>query len=208
MSILFWSSVCFLVYSFVLVPIFMEMELGNPKRTQEGRLNLKVEGERIINILYPCKRKKRDRNPTAYQLYTEVYRELIFCLFVFFLLFVLVYSVAPLFFMAGFFPNPLFITGKGHLNPYYPYEKIGNKKWIAPWKCVLLVGFGAGIYFYGREIATHYLFSTMAMVVYGIIVAVVSFVIVFNKRRKTESFVAMKEMFFSFINRNGNKKSK
>lgn len=51
MSILIWILIGFLAYSFVVVPVFMELALGKPKKTEEGRLRIKKNGW-VIRFLY------------------------------------------------------------------------------------------------------------------------------------------------------------
>jgi hypothetical protein len=40
MHILIWALIGFLVYSFVVVPVFMELALNKPKKTKDGRLSV------------------------------------------------------------------------------------------------------------------------------------------------------------------------
>ena len=107
--------------------------------------------------------------------------------------------------MAGYMPKPFgFFKGRGD-NPFYPYEEIGDKKWIAPWKFILPIGLVAFICFFYREIfaslvkISHPLSSKTAMITYGSIAGLVFLVIVINKIRKIESFVAGKEAVVSFL---------
>ena len=63
MSILIWFLIGFLVYSFVVVPVFMELSLDRPKKTKDGRLCIKRNGF-VIRFFYGMNiaRKMRDND--------------------------------------------------------------------------------------------------------------------------------------------------
>lgn len=120
----------------------------------------------------------------------------------------LVYGIAgPFALILGYLPNPVgFIKEKSGDHPFYPYEeRSGNKTWVAPWKFILPIGAVTLIYFFYKEIfvglvkIAHPLSSTVAIVIYSSIIGLIFLIIVINKTRKTESFVAMKETTVSFI---------
>ena len=217
MSILIWILIGFLVYSLVAVPVFMELSLDRPKKTKDGRLRIKSNGF-VIRFFYGANiaRKIKDKDfrfpKNTCQLYRGVYLGIpcffllptsVFVLVSFF--FVLLFGVAgPFSFIAGFLPNPVGFVKRGD-DPFYPYEEIGDKKWIAPWKFILPIGLVAFICFFYREIfaslvkISHPLSSKTAMITYGSIAGLVFLVIVINKIRKIESFVAGKEAVVSFL---------
>ena len=231
MSILIWILIDFLVYSFVVVPVFMELSLNRPKKTKDGRLRIKKGW--VVRFFYGmniCRERegKNFRFPkNTCQLYRGVYLGIpcfflvptsVFVLISFF--FVLLFGVGgPIASIAGFLPNPVGFAKRGD-DPFYPYEEIGDKKWIAPWKFILPIGLVAFICFFYREIFTslvkishhfyreifvglakisHPLSSKTAMIVYGSIAGLIFLVIVINKIRKIESFVAGKETIVSFL---------
>ena len=225
MSILIWFLIGFLVYSFVVVPVFMELALNNPKKTRDGRLSVnknsfvmqyiygKNVGKSIDNMIFP---------KNTCQLYKGIWAGIFFTIFfslpVFSFListFFLAYVVAgPFLIMAGYCPNPIgFFT---QVKPYYPYEQIGSKKWIAPWKFILPIGLVASIGFFYKEIYAGLvkifvgmfvglvkisvpLHCQTALIIYGSIAGLIFLIIVINRIRKTESFAAMKETGVSFF---------
>ena len=222
MSILIWFLIGFLVYSFVVVPVFMELSLGRPKKTKDGRLCIKRGW--VIRFFYGINiaRKIKDNDfrfpKNTCQLYKGIYLGIpflfIFPIFVFGLIsafLVLLYGVAgPFFVIAGYMPNPVgFFDQRTIEGPFYPYEEIGNKKWIAPWKFLLPTGLVALVYFFYREIyhsalnglvkISHPLSSNTALIIYGSIAGLFFLVIIINKIRKIESFVAGKETVVSFL---------
>src|SRR3989338_6799199 len=165
MSILIWFLIGFLVYSFVVVPVFMELALNKPKKTGDGRLSVNKNsfvaqyfyGKNIVKT-----KEERLFPKNTCQLYKGIWAGIIltifFSLLTFGLLisvFLLLYVVAgPFLIMAGYFPNPfLFFNGnKNKEEPYYPYERIGSKKWIAPWKFILPIGLVTFIGFFYKGI--------------------------------------------------------
>lgn len=217
MSILIWILIGFLVYSFVIVPVFMELSLDKPKKTEDGRLRIKKEGF-VIKFFYGAnvsRKRTYKRFPiNTCLLYKGIYGGILFfCLvnpWVFVLIacfFVVLYGVAgPFAFIAGYLPNPVGFAKKENEDPFYPYEeRSGYKTWIAPWKFIVPIGMVALIYFFHREIfiglvkIAHPLSSNVALVIYSSVVELVFLVIIINKTRKTESFAAMKETAVSFI---------
>ena len=217
MSILIWFLIGFLVYSFVVVPVFMELALNKPKKTGDGRLSVNKNsfvaqyfyGKNIVKT-----KEERLFPKNTCQLYKGIWAGIIltifFSLFAFGLLifvFLLLYVVAgPFLIMAGYFPNPIgyFIQGK-IFEPYYPYERIGSKKWIAPWKFILPIGLVTFIGFFYKGIYASLvkisvpLRSNTALIIYGSIAGLIFLIIVINRIRKTESFAAMKETVGSFF---------
>ena len=147
------------------------------------------------------------------QLYKGIYGGIpLFFLFYLFVPLLVAFLVAlvngvagPFSIIAGYMPNPGFWLLKNNTELFYPYERIGSKKWIAPWKFILPIGLVALVYFFYREIFTglvkvsHPLSSKTAMIVYGSIAGLIFLVIVINKIRKIESFVAGKETIVSFL---------
>mgnify|MGYP001566821588 CR=1 FL=1 len=216
MSILIWFLIGFLVYSFVVVPVFMELSLGRPKKTKDGRLCIKRGW--VIRFFYGINiaRKIKDNDfrfpKNTCQLYKGIYLGIpcffLIPTFTFVLIsvcFVMLFGVAgPFVFIAGFLPNPVGFAKKGN-EPFYPYEEIGDKKWIAPWKFILPIGLAAFICFFYREIfvslvkISYPLSSNTALIIYGSVAGLVFLVIVINKIRKIESFVAGKETVISFL---------
>ena len=216
MSILIWFLIGFLVYSFVVVPVFMELSLDRPKKTKDGRLCIKRGW--VIRFFYGmnANREIQDKDflfpKNTCQLYKGVYIGIpsffLVPLFFFALIsafFVLLFGIAgPFALMVGYMPNPIGLV-KRNEEPFYPYEEIGDKKWIAPWKFLLPIGLVAFIYFFYREIfvglvrISHPLSSNTALIVYGSIAGLVFLIIIINKIRKIESFVAGKETVVSFF---------
>lgn len=216
MSMLIWSLIGLLVYSFVVVLIFMELALDKPKKTEDGRLRIKKNGF-VIKYLYWANVKKEEKDKlfpkNTCRLYKGVYGGIpcflllpsLFSILLA-LLFVLLFGVAgPFAFVAGFLPNPVGFYKAGS-DPFYPYEeRKGYKKWIAPWKFILPIGIIVSIYFFYMEIfvglvkVSHPLSSKTAVIVYGSIAVLIFLVIVINKIRKTESFAATKETIISFV---------
>ena len=226
--ILLWLLIGFLVYSFVVVPVFMELALNKTKKTVDGRLSVNKNG---FVMQYFCSnnvvktKEKRLFPKNTCQLYKGIWIGIIFTIFfslpVFSFLiptFLLLYVVAgPFLVMAGYFPNPIgfLIQGKNKA-PYYPYERIGSRKWIAPWKFILPIGLVAFIGFFYKWIYASMvkifvgmlvglvkisvpLHCQTALIIYGSIAGLIFLIIVINKIRKTESFAAMKETVVSFF---------
>lgn len=215
MSILIWILIGLLVYSLIVVPVFMELALDKPKKTKDGRLRIKSNGFAIRffygeNVAVEEKYKRFPKNTC--QLYKGIcggipcfFLVYPICYFLLAFFLVLIYGVGgPFNVIAGFWPNPVdFVKRKG--GPFYPYEKIGSKKWIAPWKFILPVGLVTLICFFYKEIfaglvkMSHPLSSNTAVIVYSSIAGLIFLIIIVNKIRKTESFAAMKETITSFV---------
>ena len=225
MLILIWLLIGFLVYSFVVVPVFMELALNKTKKTGDGRLSVNKNG---FVMQYFCSnnvvktKEKRLFPKNTCQLYKGIWIGIIFTIFfslpVFSFListFFLAYVVAgPFLIMAGYCPNPIgFFT---QVKPYYPYEQIGSKKWIAPWKFILPIGLVTSTCFFYKGIYASLvkifvgifvclvkisvpLHSKTALIIYGSIAGLIFLIIVINRIRKTESFVAVKETVVSFF---------
>ena len=227
--ILLWLLIGFLVYSSIAVPVFMELALNKPKRTGDGRLSVNKNsfvaqyfyGKNIVKT-----KEERFFPKNTYQLYKGIWAGIIlticFSSFIFGLLiavFLMLYVVAgPFLIMAGYFPNPfMFFNGnKNKEEPYYPYERIGSKKWIAPWKFILPIGLVTSTCFFYKGIYASLvkifvgifvnlvkisvpLHSKTALIIYGSIAGLIFLIIVINRIRKTESFAAMKETVGSFF---------
>ena len=217
MSILIWILIGFLVYSFVVVPVFMELSLGRPKKTKDGRLCIKRGW--VIRFFYGVNisREIQDKDFRFPKNTCQLYKGIYLGIFCFFLIPPLFFSLISAFFVVffviagpfavilGYMPNPFWFAKGKNEGQFYPYEEIGGKKWIAPWKFLLPMGLVALIYFFYREIfaslvkISHLLSSKTAIIVYGSIAGLIFLVIVINKIRKIESFVAGKETVVSFL---------
>lgn len=216
MSILIWILIGFLVYSFVVVPVFVELALNKPKKTEDGRLRIKSGGF-VIRFFYWGNVFEKGNCKSIPKNTCQLYKGICGGIPIFFVLcpsvfiviacfFVFMYGIiGPFAFIAGFWPNPVYFA-KRKDEPFYPYEeRSGDKTWIAPWKFVLPIGAVALIYFFYREIfiglvkIAHPLSSNVALVIYSSIVGLVFLVIIINKTRKTEAFAATKETVVSFV---------
>lgn len=216
MSMLIWILIGLLIYSFIVVPVFMELALDKQKKTEDGRLRIKKNGF-VIRFFYRNNifREKKDKYfpKNTCQLYKGICIGILFffvnyplCCFLLASFFVILYGVVgPFAFIAGYWPNPVGFA-KRKEDPFYPYEeRSGYKTWIAPWKPILPIGLAVLIYlgykeiFIGLMTVARPLYSNVALVIYSSIVGLVFLVIVINKARKIKSFVAAKEMFISFV---------
>ncbi len=156
MSILIGALIGFLVHSFVVVPVFMELALNKPKKTEDGRLRFKRNGFVLkylynLNVITKVEYKSYPNNTC--QIYKGIWRGIL--LFVFesiilmFVMFMLYCPGAIIAIFLGFFPkNPGDFFRNTDNSPYHQYERIGSKKWIAPWKFILPIGLTALIYFF------------------------------------------------------------
>lgn len=207
-----------IVYSFIVVPIFMEWSLDRFKETKEGRLRIKSNSF-VIRFFYGANagRSREDKSfpKNVCQLYKGIYGGVFFfffiqplCFILIAILLVMIYGIAgPISFIFGRMPNPVGFIKDGGDDAFYPYERIGDRKWIAPWKFILPVGFMAIIYFRHREIfvnlikISRLLSSTTAISVYCGIAGFIFLIIIINKIRKIKSFIATKEVIISFVKR-------
>ena len=141
MNILMWIAIGFLFYSFILVPALVYMAV---EETVDGKLL--VKDIFVARKLYEINFTENNDNFVLFpknicQFYKGVWIGIFFIIFCYLfatICFIVIYGWAPLAFLAGYMPNPIgFYAGD---DCYEPYEKIGNKRWIAPWKFILPIG--------------------------------------------------------------------
>lgn len=199
----------FLIYSVVLVPILMELALDKTKKRMEQKLSVK-KSSFVMRIFYKDNLSTHPSSRTypvnGRQFYMGVLVGGIigFLTLVIYTTFVLfVYAImSPFTIVMGYMPNLIraFTDSQESFVHTYEYERIGSKKWIAPWKFIVPIGIVFLIYLFRGEIyqnlisALPALSSKIAIIVYGSIAVLIFLIILINNVRKKESSVTVKSM--------------
>lgn len=219
-SCMWWALAVAVFYSAIIVPIQMEMAVAKPSRSTEGKLLLKKEGI-ILRVCYRTNYICAEENMFASleypyntcslyggiwwgnfsALFWFLFRTIILCIglimcFVEFLFYVITTIL-------GFAPDCAVINDKFPELAFHPYECFGKnheKKFIAPWKFIVLI---LSILF-AKEISRflsvaamssqNFLFSKTALYFAVIIAFLLAFGWIISKARKKEAWPATREI--------------
>ncbi|MEK7575774.1 MAG: hypothetical protein AAB491_01670 [Patescibacteria group bacterium] len=204
-SLVLWLLFGLGIYSFLIVPILMELAVDRKqRRTPEDELRIKKNGF-VIKYLYRLNFNDWLDNNNYLDVpenICELYRGIWWGFFavlgssVFVLVVMLIYIIMTISTsIFGFVPD---IHDKldGAFHSYQRYGKDNEKKFIAPWKILAPISLLVLIILKGKTILMtmiSILTSTIAMYIYIAVLGMVSIVWIFNMMRKQEFWSATKE---------------
>lgn len=213
-----WALAVAMFYSAIVVPIQMEIAVAKPARSTEGRLLLKKEGI-ILRFCYRTNYICAEENMFASLEYPHntcglyggiwwgnfsalfwfMFRNLLLALALIILVFeVIICSITTIF---GFVPNMTKLNDIPSLS-FHPYERFGKnneKKFIAPWKFIVLILsilFAKEISRFLSVAATtsqNFLFSKTALYFAVLSACLLAFGWIISKAMKKEAWLATRE---------------
>lgn len=206
------------VYSLAIVPILMELSLDKPKKTREGMLRIKngfvLKYCYLSNFAEADDYKREPRN--ICQLYWGIWITLFFCLLMLIPM-VMGFGIISTKFILGYLPKGKAFLGPAPFGEFYDdlfhkYQRWGKnneRKWLAPWKVLVVGGPIFLIATYHKTLISAALMGISAMLhwyIYFAVATIVMFVIfiaiyIFNSLRKTESWAAAKTYLKSIKDR-------
>lgn len=198
-SLVWWLLISLGIYSFLIVPIMMELAVDKKQRREStGKLRIKKNGFIIKNFYLGNIGEKEffmDAPDNICQLYRGVWLGIFMTLFFSISMFAAVLMLIIVILFAsiiGFIP--IFSnSGSPYFHSYQRYGKNDEKKFIAPWKILLLITLILEVVFYGKTLMAVriYVILIETMVIFAVAWVIVQII---SKIKKWEFLIATREL--------------